>query len=113
MGNSCLESIFGKSPDHLYEIHANPSDLLALPDGLDTLFTARPQQYAYDVKVLLVVGAEQTCCMGWIPATPLAFVHRNDRNMTMVSAVLKGNDSLDKANVLVVFHTAVVVPSSS
>jgi hypothetical protein len=108
MSCPCFESVFGKSPDPLYEIHANPSDLLALHDGLDTLFTARPQEYAYDVEVLLVVGAVQTCCMGWIPSTPQAFEDRL-RNVTMVSAVLK--ERPDRSDVLVVYHTAVVVPT--
>jgi hypothetical protein len=106
----CLETLVWKRPpDHVYEIHAKPYDLITLHDGLDSLFVGGPHEFVFEHKVLLVVGTEHTCYFAWVPETPQGF-QDHDRKVTRVAAVLK--DDLDHADVVVVYDTAVVVPRS-
>ncbi len=116
---SCLEPgvFWMKTPQplvHGFEIHANPSDLLTLHDGLCSIFVkGAHDEVVFDKSVLLVISGErQSCCYSaWIPEEPMPF-EDFQANVTMVCAVLR-DGSVDKDRSCCAEDECVIVANDS
>jgi hypothetical protein len=110
----CLESRWSAQPsDHVYEIHAEASDLLTLHDGLASFFTpGAHDEVVFDKTILLVIAGikNRKCYSAWVPETTQLF-ENYESNFTTVLAVLRDTtNSINTEEVIIVHDSAQIFP---